>query len=67
MHKKNILYGMICLSFIAFSVGFAEAQCAADDESSFCARERGDRHCNGPDDCCPGRTCNSFGYCERRR
>ena len=32
-----------------------------------CSYERGDKRCNMSSDCCPGKQCNSFGYCERCR
>lgn len=32
-----------------------------------CNYERGDKHCSSDSECCPGKQCNSFGFCERCR
>lgn len=29
-----------------------------------CTWERSDQRCNDSSECCPGKMCNSFGYCE---
>lgn len=29
-----------------------------------CTWERSDRRCNDNSECCPGKSCSSFGYCE---
>lgn len=34
--------------------------------SSLCVKERGDGRCNVNADCCSGRECNSFGFCQDR-
>lgn len=33
-------------------------------DAGICTKERGDGRCNADSDCCDGRECNSFGFCQ---
>ena len=37
------------------------------NDSSNCNWERGDSRCNSSEDCCPGRECDGFGFCQACR
>lgn len=40
---------------------------AVSGDATLCARQRGDMRCNNDSDCCPGRECDAFQYCVRKR
>ncbi len=66
MHIKKVIFSTLLWALIpaAVSVNVVYSQCPRGD--TLCARQRGDSRCNDSDECCSGRQCNSFGYCELR-
>lgn len=64
MHLKNsILIGL----FLALIPSVVSLHTLDARGATLCAHQRGDNRCNDHEDCCEGRKCNSFGYCELRR
>lgn len=60
--KKVLLYAIMMSAF-----PLVQAECDGTSGSAAegtCNKERGDKKCNSSGDCCPGRQCNSFGFCE---
>ncbi len=60
---KKILFCAMVVSGSALLYSECDGDSAANSEAT-CNKERGDKKCNGSGDCCAGRQCNSFGYCE---
>ncbi|MBA3954247.1 hypothetical protein H0X48_02930 [Candidatus Dependentiae bacterium] len=74
---KNLTFSYLCMLAL-FSIGIITLQktlfgaCCGKEQreqsacpNESCDWERSDTKCNQDDECCPGKRCNSFGYCER--
>lgn len=64
MHLKNIIFAFLIMVVVP---GIIQVSSLYGRGQTLCAHQRGDSRCNDNEDCCSGRKCNSFGYCELRR
>lgn len=69
LNPISFFLSLCMMTFLAFP--FLQAACCGDQqrESSSCPHincnwERTDRKCNDDSECCPGKECTSFGFCE---
>jgi hypothetical protein len=69
----NLKYLLVSLALMAVpAMSSLKAECTdgdLEDDGSparICLKERGDGRCNFNNDCCNGRECNSFGFCQDR-
>lgn len=64
--QRTLIY--IALFFLVVPTAYYVGSIyAVSGDATLCARQRGDMRCNTDSDCCPGRECDSFQFCVRKR
>ena len=72
-YPMNLKYLILSMTLLTVPVVSSLIAACDDDELDYeessegvCMKERGDGRCNVNSDCCSGRECSSFGFCQNR-